>query len=417
MKYILLPIFLLLFSTYTLATDKRGELSPLFYNEGESRYLNELSRSDLDYFNKTEKNLDQLDLLVTQNKKNFCAYQIINSAKNLLNDHNNVDIFLLYLREKKLVDDVSLQILTKAKSNTLINLKIPPDESLTEENISDAFLRLTEVQSKRVQNLECQEDLYRDLYFSLRQKAPILTRQLKNVLKLALKKHVIDQETYNVLDRMRKNRVQEWPMTLSEYARKISYIKKNLSDDENEKNNFFVTEGPNKQISYRQYLYSQYSESQILLMGQLTLNLKKRLSAESISINIHYSDREDEVILLSPMEQFRIILKILRKEMSDLGQSDLMGGKKVSYLDIITASYELGHISGEEIKSLVALEEIWNPKRTKKEKAMFWIKTFGSFSAVLLPPPYGFLSVLAIMIIDQQLSDPKRTEDPDFNII
>ena len=69
-----------------------------------------------------------------------------------------------------------------------------------------------------------------------------------------------------------------------------------------------------------------------------------------------------------------------------------------------------------EIEQLASLQEIWNPSKTTKEKVMYWVKTFGGVASVLLPPPFGFVSVMAIMLIDQSIKDAPVDRDPDFNL-
>jgi hypothetical protein len=136
-----------------------------------------------------------------------------------------------------------------------------------------------------------------------------------------------------------------------------------------------------------------------------------------VTIHINYVNQDSEIINLSPMEKFRFILKLLRKELATINNSSMLNGQRASYSDIITAAYEVGYISSQEIEAFASLEDIWNPKKTTKEKVMTWIKLFGGVSAVLLPPPFGFLSVLVIMLIDQQVSEAPVDPDSDFNLM
>ena len=117
------------------------------------------------------------------------------------------------------------------------------------------------------------------------------------------------------------------------------------------------------------------------------------------------------------MERFRLSIKLLRKELAILNNSDLLNGQHASYLDIIAAGYETGIVKADELEALQSLEEIWNPKKSQKEKAIFWLKNFGGMATVLVPQPYSLLAVLAIMVIDQQINIPKPNPDEDYNLL
>ena len=91
-------------------------------------------------------------------------------------------------------------------------------------------------------------------------------------------------------------------------------------------------------------LYNKFDSTQIILLANIVKGLKTRLESKDVTININYVDRPTEIIELTPMEKFRFILKLLRKEMADLNNSSLLQGRNANYLDLITAAYEVGYI-------------------------------------------------------------------------
>ena len=72
----------------------------------------------------------------------------------------------------------------------------------------------------------------------------------------------------------------------------------------------------------------------------------------------------------------------------------------MTYEDVIAASYEAGYIKAIEIQDIVDLKELWEPKKTIFQKLKFWIQTATQTASILTPPPWNFLGVLALIVID-----------------
>lgn len=219
---------------------------------------------------------------------------------------------------------------------------------------------------------------------------------------------------YKTIDNLKQNKVHLWPLALSEYKKSLSALAKKFPNRKDEESDFVSATIKKENISLREQLYQKYNYQQITLLSNLISNLKKRLDASDISIDIQYENQSKEIISLTPMERFRFILKQLRRELSNINNGSLLNGKMATYTDLIVASYEVGSISSDEISKLVSLQEIWNPTKTTKEKVFYWVKTFGGTATVLLPAPYGFISVMAPMFIDQQISSNSINHDLDY---
>ena len=80
----------------------------------------------------------------------------------------------------------------------------------------------------------------------------------------------------------------------------------------------------------------------------------------------------------------------------------------------MVASYEIGIIPASELEAVASLEEIWNPKKSFWDKAGIWIKTLSSVATIVIPPPYGFIPALAIVVIEATAGKKKdpNTNDP-----
>jgi hypothetical protein len=100
--------------------------------------------------------------------------------------------------------------------------------------------------------------------------------------------------------------------------------------------------------------------------------------------------------------------------MSLISLNTFFQGRSPEYIDIMTAAFETGVIAGSELDELALLEEIWNPKKTFWDKAQVWVRLFGTVASIALPPPYGFIPALAIVVIEMTVGkkDDKKTNDP-----
>jgi hypothetical protein len=282
------------------------------------------------------------------------------------------------------------------------------------------ILEIFKLNSKMLRNKDyCIEDSYRNLVAAFIRESPKFGKALKHINKLGLRNDMISESEYKMLEKMRIGKVVDWPLTLSLYHQSLKDLEEKFPGRTKESSSFITDKSQGKaqhKKSLRQELYEKYNSDQIRQIANMAKVLKDRLSSNDISINITYANQQVEIISLAPMEKFRFILKLLRKELFTLNNSSDLLGKNARYIDIITASYEVGYLKSSELQQLASLEEIWNPKLSAKEKVIKWGERFGGLASVLLPPPYGYVSMMAIMLIDQQVNQSSHPNELDINI-
>ncbi len=389
------------------------------FREGNSRFISSHKHDEIQDQYQGTPEMDILKKIIADKKINRCASKIINDIEKELSfsKEKDIELAILALRQDDSIDDISADILIRASDKNVFSHPIAKNDLTKEEKE-----RALEIYKNKSSDLEdkdlCFEDSYRSLVGKLNESSYKFIKNLKHLNKLALEKKIIKEDNFKTLEVMRIKKVHEWPITLASYKNGLETITKNFPSRKKESAKLVTESGRFKnKTPLRQGLYEKFNGPQIILLANVIKSLKKRLEAQDITIHIDYVSQESEIINLSPMEKFRFVLKLLRKELALINNSTMLNGRQATFLDIITAAYEVGYLSSDEIDQFAALEEIWNPKKTTKEKVMVWVKLFGGVASILLPPPFGFLSVMAIMLIDQQVSEAPVNPDSDFNLM
>lgn len=387
--------------------------------EASSNLIPSRKEQEIAQLYKGTASLESLRTIINDKNINRCATKVVKAIQNKLNlaSENETEMAILGLRMDESIDDVTASILIKAveidsTSNPIAKNDLTPQEAKKALEIYKS--QVSTISDKSL----CLEDSYRTLYKKLSEGSYKFPKELKRINKLALKNGLISNVQFEKLEAMRLSKVHEWPITLSNYKTSLDAIAKAFPKRTKEESRFVTHAGRFRtKTGLRQSLYERFNSTQIILLANVVHSLKKRLDSKDVTIHINYVDQGSEIINLSPMEKFRFILKLLRKELATINNSTMLNGQKANYIDIITAAYEVGYISAEEIEVFAGLEDVWNPKKTTKEKVMTWVKLFGGVASVLLPPPFGFISVLTIMLIDQQVSEAPVDTDSDFNLM
>ena len=122
----------------------------------------------------------------------------------------------------------------------------------------------------------------------------------------------------------------------------------------------------------------------------------------TLGINLIDENNEifESIIIDSPMEIYRFLVKYLRYEMSLLKENHLFSNTQVNYVDLVAASFEMYKIPPVALEELLLMETIWNPQKSKKEKVAMWGKLFTQAGIIFIPPPYNYLASLSIMVIE-----------------
>jgi hypothetical protein len=358
--------------------------------------------------------------LVKLDKKNLCSYEL-NADINKTLDARGLEIdlkgFIYVLRDNNEIDDVVAKILLSAhevKSTELRALDQENLPSVTQNDKTKSQLELIASFEKRF-NKACFDEGYRSLYGELL-KIDKKTKS-QDILALnyqALKENRITAETYKALEQGRINELEQGSLTLSSYNQKIKTLRLQYPLREiKERSNFTSVEVKKIKASRRQKLFESYTDLQIIMMGNVIKKLRARLEYDLVEINGYRNGELQETIPLDPMERFRFAIKALRKEMSLLSLNTYFAGRTPDYIDLMVASYEVGIIPATELEAVASLEEIWNPKKTFWDKASVWVKMFSSIATIVIPPPYGFIPALVIVVIEATVgkkSDPNQND-------
>lgn len=351
--------------------------------------------------------------------KNLCSYDINADINNSLSTRGlDVDLkgFIYVLRDAQEIDDVAAKILLTAhevKTTRLNELDPEKLPYLSDNEKSKSQLELVGSFEKRF-GKSCFDEAYRSLYTELL-KIDKKTKDydLQAINFVALKQNRISQRTYLALEQGRLNELEKSSLTLSGYSKKVKTLRLQYPlRDARERSDFTSTEVKKMKSSRRQKLFEQYSDLQIIMMGNVIKKLRARLEYDLVEINGYQNGVLQETIPLDPMERFRFAIKILRKEMSHISLNSYFNGRSPDYLDLMTASYEIGIIPASELEAVASLEEIWNPKKTFWDKASVWVKLFSSVATIVIPPPYGFIPALVIVVIEATVG---KKDDPNQN--
>ncbi len=399
--------------------------------EGESYYAN--FRSTKRSINSALKKLSQNEILdayrdglsrVTPDA--ICAYDLHHDfQKNLKQKNHRFDEFTgayHILRAENELDDVSLKILLRANEVSQKEA-YPPRFSdysqsyryLPQRGHLDQMLDIITSFDEKFLSKHCFDEAYRMLYSEINKIQILNSKQLEAVYLSAYEERLIDLKEWQLLERGRHYQLERDSFGLSEYFKKKKGLRTQYPLRDPEERSHFATQNQNN-MSRRQRLLENYSDLQIIMMGNVIKKLRSRLESSKIEILIYDEDEIREVIPLEPMERFRFAIKLLRKEMGLLTLNTYFAGRTPSYMDLMTASYETGIIPAEELDEIAGLEEIWNPKKSFWDKASVWVRTFSSVATVVAPPPYGFIPVLALVVIEATAGNKDSNTNADTSL-
>lgn len=361
------------------------------------------------------------DILPTLKPRELCSYEINETLSKRYKQFNpKFDQFegaIYYLRSQNHFDDTVTKILLDAHKTTSTKITSKDRSKVTYPNqkILTAAIPLVKEFRTKFLNKACLDEAYRNFLSEINKiDENIKFAQLEGIFLEAYEQKVISTDDYIVLEQARQNEIQYTRLNLKSYYQKVNSLRLQYPlRDKEEQSNFVTSKADKLKMSYRQRLLENYSDIQIMLMGNIIKKLRSRLESPKVEILIY--DRTDvaETIELEPMERFRLAIKLLRKEMSYLALNTYFNGQTPSYMDLMVASYELGIIPASEIEEIAGLQEIWNPTKTFWEKAKVWVQTLSSVATIVIPPPYGFIPALAIVVIEATTHKSKNPNEND----
>jgi hypothetical protein len=416
----LIGALLLILSFSSLGQDK---ITLKNDREGESFYQ---SRSVKKAINRALKSvsakeiLDSFKEVISSTSENkLCAFdlnsKLSQKIKAIDSKFDDFDGVLYYLRSQNELDDISLKILLRSLAVEVTDLNLPKDEQdlwlpRDANNVSQMLKVIEETKSKLRES--CLDEVYRTMYGEiLKIDKSIKSYHFEALFVEAYEKKLINFKTYESLEKARINELEKFNLDLKAYYKKIKSLRTNSPLRDPNEYSDFTTSKFDKKSSRRQHLLEQYSDLQILLMSGVIKKLRTRLESPKVEILVYENESVGEVITLEPMERFRFAIKVLRKEMKMLSINTYFNGVAPDYLDLMTAAYETGVIPAVEMQEIASLEDIWNPKKTFWEKARFWVQTFGTVATLVIPPPYGFIPALALVVIEATTNKKNNNSD------
>jgi hypothetical protein len=338
----------------------------------------------------------------------LCAPEMVKSLqekfKNVSPKFNELEGAILHLRTQNKFDDTVARILLFNGETLNTKLHLPKQRKdlfyPSQKTVDDALKVISDFE-KRSKKL-CFDEAYRNLFGDiLKFNKTLKSYHVEAIFVEAFKQKKISYETYYRLEQARVNELENFSLTLKTHFRKIRSLRNQFPlRDPEERSQFVTQKADNFKISRRQKLFEQYTDLQIMLMANVIKKLRTRLEAPKAEILIYDRSNGVETIPLDPMERFRLAIKLLRKEMTLLSTNTYFAGRSPEYMDLMVAAYETGIIPASELQEISGLQDIWNPKKTFWEKAQVWVRTFSSVATIALPPPYGFIPALAVVVIE-----------------
>jgi hypothetical protein len=422
MRVYLLSLFL-----FTTAAFGQGiELSLKNTREGKSFYSKQFERRAYKKLTSKISESEVVSLyretLLNQKANELCSFTLNHDLKKAflsrLPDMNYENV-LYALRKNNELDDVVVKILLNAheiKSTQVFSKDDDELSSVFEDDQSTSLLKAISNFETRFASKSCFDEAYRNYYADLvRINKSLQSDELEALHYLAFKEKRISEKTYVSLEQGRLNQLELSTLTLSDYLQKLKTLRIQYPlRDAQEKSDFVSAKVKKLHASRRQRLFENYSDIQIILMANVIKKLRSRLEYDAVDILGYKDGVLQETIPLGPMERFRFAIKALRKEMSLLSLNTFFNGRAPDYMDLMVASYEIGLIPASELETVASLEEIWNPKKTFWDKAGIWVRTFSSVATIAIPPPYGFIPALVLVVIEATVSKKKdpNTNDP-----
>lgn len=350
----------------------------------------------------------------------------------LISEDNEFIPFLSYLRSKDIIDDILMKNiilsnsldkdLKKSKDNK--SIIIPPidaENKKTEElNLKDLYANIN-TPSDEISS--CSLGKFYSLAMNLKwKKKGQRDRLLHQTNYLAYKNEIISRETFNQVEVIRKSGMIDWNVFIGGYLDIINNAKDKLSPTgkpEKDPAKYSTKYADRKaKLTNREKLYKNFDSTQIMILSDIIHKTSKRMEAHYVAINFQYENKPDsevETYVLSPMERYRLSIKMLRKDMGEVMRSDTFANKAIDYEDLVSAAYETGLIKSEELELILKFEDFWNPKDPKwKIYSNFAFSILGT-AAFFLPPPWNIVGAIALVVTQTQVNKKQKKANPDDN--
>jgi hypothetical protein len=342
---------------------------------------------------------------------------------------DDIHSFIGYLRQQDLIDDVLYKLMrdsAKLKADFIEKADDRPARPFNVYTRQNAGVDIEKMYAPLknwpddVRN--CTLHTYFDVVNSITFKnAKDRDGQMSKLNYIAYVNGVIDLDKYNRLMSLQERGVYDWPVYFRRYADIINNAKDKLTKNPEAKaTHNFTVEYVSKRdkLTQRGNLYRTYNSTQVMMLAQIIEKTAKRMDARNVSINWQYTDDpngEREIYVLSPMEQYRAAIKMLRKDMAEVMRSDAFRGTGLEYDHLIAAAFEAGFIKSHELDQVLKFEDFWNPKTPKwKAYANFAFSLAGT-ATFYLPPPWNIIGAIGLVLTQTKLVNGDQAPDADEN--
>ena len=392
------------------------------------RLGNQLRSASVKTLRETFNEMERIDTncelgLVARLEQDAVRNGVINSKDEMLS-------FMAYLRQQDLIDDILYRMM---RESTKISLEFinnaderasgRPFNLNTRQNAGMDLAKFYAPTKKWPDDIsKCTLDMYWDMVSDIKWKnGKDRDNQMHKLNYLAYHDGHIDLKTFNRMETMRKLDVLEWPVYFKRYADIINNAKDKLTKKPEAKttNDFTVEYVSRKdQLTKRSSLYATYNSTQVMMLAQIIEKMSRRMDAKQAYLRWEFEDDlegDHEIYVLSPMEQYRLALKMLRKDMAEVMRSEAFRYSGVEYEDLIAAAFETGFIKSEELEHVLKFEELWNPKVPKWKKYTNFAFSLAGSASFYLPPPWNVIGAIGLVLVQSKLVNGEQQPDPDDN--
>lgn len=335
-----------------------------------------------------------------------------------------------YLRKEDLIDDILYRLLRDSSHVTLdleknVNERAPgrPWNLNTRQNAGVDLEKFFEKVKKWPDDInDCSLDAYFYMSRELKYKnAKDRDSQMFKLLYMAYKDGVINLATFNKLETFRKRGALDWQVYFNRYADVVNNAKDKLTKNpETKATNDFSQEYVSRKdrLTKRGNLYSSFNSTQIMMLAQIIEKAARRMDAKQAYLRWEFQDDSEgdhEIYVLSPMEQYRVAIRMLRRDMAEVMRSEAFKYTGVEYEDLIAAAYETGFIKSSELDYVLKFEDLWNPKTPKWKKYANFAFSLAGSAAFYLPPPWNIVGSIGLVLAQSKIVNGDQQPDPDDN--
>lgn len=324
-------------------------------------------------------------------------------------DEKRVKAYLKILRQRGLLDDFTylrLNSYSKIFSKFLKPRTVDRDFSISRAELET--LKST-VPGMLAAKRNCQSDNYRNLVIFIKNTLKIkYSSRVRNVLDKLYEQKLISKNDYRVLYVISKNKIDNEPISFSEYKEKLQKVIELSKTTTAEQTDFFLQFKDKKSKSTRIKIYEKYNHYQMYKLSKLVEKMMERLNAPAISVVIETQEGMEVDHEFSVAQQFRYSMWKLNDEINRLKLDSTFKGVGVAPMEVLAVAYELGTVTSEELEGLKEIIKIIVPMKKKKNSLRSIINTTLTAAPIVFPEVSTFIVLTSILF---RKYFPAQTQD------